>query len=102
MLAGTTPGVKSQPKAPGAFWTDRSWLKWRSHPREPLLGLASTPKNTSPSGPTIGEAVASSESDAPLVLRGSRRNTCDLVDSVVLSSASRYPEVDDDADFATA
>src|SRR4051812_16426102 len=101
MLAGTTPGVKSQPNAPGAFCADRSALKWRSHPLDPLSGLANTPRNTSPSGPTIGEAVALSGIVAPLPLfRGSKRNTLDLVDRVALSRAMRYP-VDDDADFAT-
>jgi hypothetical protein len=39
----------------------------------------------------MGEAVLSSDSAAPLVFRGSVRNTLFLVVSVVLSKAMRYP-----------
>jgi hypothetical protein len=44
----------------------------------------------SPSGPTVGEAVASSVTTAPLVLRGSLRKTLNFVARVVEFSPRRY------------
>src|SRR5437016_570698 len=51
--------VSSQPKAPGVLVCERLFEKWSSQPRSWLdgNGFSNTPKYTSPSGPTVGEAA---------------------------------------------
>src|SRR5262245_17934883 len=77
MEAGTRVGVASQPKPPGVPWVARLAENCNSQPREPLYGLPKTPRNTLPSGATIGEAVLSSRMPALLAapLRGSFSTT---------------------------
>src|SRR5579864_3201411 len=85
--------VSSQPKEAGVLLTDRLAEKCSIQPRSWLdaNGFSNTPMYTSPSGPTVGEAVPSLEMDARLPLFGSSSETFDCVTSVVLLSERRKP-----------
>ena len=83
--------VSSQPKAPGVFFWVRSPEKCSIQPRSLFVQheLSNTPKYTSPSGPTAGEAVLESGSLASLPVSGSLSLTSASVARVVLSNSSK-------------
>src|SRR5438477_12715304 len=87
---GTMPAVSSQPKAPAVFVCVSAPLKWSSQPLLLLNGFSSTPKKTSPLGPTVGEAEPSSGRFARLLgLRTSLRSILLIGARVVLLRARR-------------
>ena len=90
---GTTDAVMSQPNAAGAFACARVASKCSSQPRKLCVpcGLSSTPMYTSPSGPTVGEAVESSLTQAAAFDFGSRSSTEPRAVMVALSSATSRP-----------
>src|ERR1700690_3441338 len=86
--------VSSQPKLPGFLVCVRSLLKCSSQPGSLWWGkgFSSTPKYTSPSGPTVGGAEEPSKSIASMPDDGSVRRTRPTGASVVLLRAGRDPK----------
>src|SRR2546423_3929395 len=100
---GTTDAVMSQPTAAGAFGCARVASKCSSQPRKLCVpcGLSSTPMYTSPSGPTVGEAVESSLTQAAAFDFASRSSTEPRAVMVALSSATSRPVGRVAAEFTT-